>query len=147
MKIYRFFIHLVLLLFVVILVGLVFRRPLYAVLEYLSLLFLMLLWLIPSMSLFGLKKSFTYFREAFIPIENRTKTEEASNYFKMISIYIILGSIIISGATACYWFVNLTNYKDLGRFIGVMIISPIYAILAVMAIFLPLIAELKKEKF
>lgn len=138
--------HLLFLMALVILVGILFDRPFYGQLSYLSFCYLLLLWLIPSWSLYGIPRNLSYFREAFLPPDERRNGKEACRYFKSLSLNVVLGSLVIAGAAAGYWFINLTDYNDLGRFLEIMILTPYYGLLTVLGVFLPLWTALEREE-
>ncbi|MBN2628339.1 MAG: hypothetical protein JXA95_16865 [Spirochaetales bacterium] len=125
-------------LFVIILISLIFGRSLIFVSDYRALGFLLLFMLIPVIFVYGAGPSVGFFRTAFDREATDREKKRAIGFFNAMAVYTFLASLLIALATLCFMFGNMKDLDTIGPFIDVEVVTPVYGLIIVLAVFLPL---------
>lgn len=143
MKLKNFIIHMVLILSTIILLGFFFKRSLILVIQYDGFILILLYILIPMLTRFGVKESLSYYATPFREDASVRERQEALLYFKSMIPFIMLCSLSVSIAVFCYYLGWLDD--TLGRFLGTILMTPLYAALISITVFIPFKDHLEKS--
>jgi len=142
----RFVLQLLAVISLILLISLYFQRSLILVSDYVALVIVLLISLIPCTFIYGMKNALGFFQTAFAENPDPDEREKAISYFSGMSIYMVIASLMAALAVVCFMFGNMQDLNTISPFIGASMLTPIYGFLFTLCIFLPLKFSLEQKR-
>lgn len=136
MKKTAYFTQIILGLVIIIMLSFLFKRSLFLILSYKSIIIALLYWLLPTSFIYGFRKTGQYFRTAFNEQAGMGEKKRAISYYNSIMLYMLLSAIAVAIAVWCYYLQNLDN--SISRFVEILFLTPFYSLLFSILVILPL---------